>query len=129
MGLVTCQTSTASPGNSPGSDSWNDPDFFVSCPGGLLLDESLCLPKDYRRLSKPDGPVDVSLHLEITDILEIEDHKQTISLGMLLGMSWVDDRFEVAKKQWWTESFGDDHEHRINSLPLGGETINKVINT
>ena len=83
----------------------------------MLLDRHLCLPNKYNRLRKPDHSVEVDINFRIYDILEVDDHRQTVTVGIHLDLLWHDDRFEVFEDNWWTE--------KNSTLALGGEVINQ----
>ena len=82
----------------------------------------MCLPKNYRRLTKPFGKVVVEIGFNVKDVLAIDDQKQTLTIGLDLEMIWEDIRFEVAERPWWTDPYWG-----VDSLPLGGDTINQVL--
>ena len=62
----------------------------------LKCAESYCLPIDYDKLEVPFndvGAVDVSVDLDVLQILEIDDIKFTVSFSMYFGVRWQEKRF------------------------------------
>ena len=62
----------------------------------LKCAESYCLPIDYDKLEVPFndvGAVDISVDLDVLQILEIDDIKFTVSFSMYFGVRWQEKRF------------------------------------
>ena len=57
-----------------------------------------CLPKDYKKDIRPDtadNPLDIFLHLDIKDIIRVNDYDTTITLKLTLSIGWKENRLEI----------------------------------
>ena len=57
-----------------------------------------CLPSDYKKDIRPDTgekPLDIFLHLDIHDIIRINDYDTTITLKLTLSIGWKENRLKI----------------------------------
>lgn len=67
----------------------SDPSKFLKCA------QQYCLSKNYSKLYEPfdsKGKVDVSVDLDVLQILEVDDIKFTVSFSMYFGVRWQEPR-------------------------------------
>lgn len=63
----------------------------------LKCAESYCLPQVYDKLDVPfndDGAVNVSVDLDVLQVLEVDDIKFTVSFSMYFGVRWQEYRID-----------------------------------
>lgn len=61
----------------------------------LACAEQYCLAKNYSKLEVPfndQGRVDISVDLDVLQILEVDDIKFTVSFSMYFGVRWEEPR-------------------------------------
>ena len=61
----------------------------------LACAEQYCLAKNYSKLEVPfndEGRVDISVDLDVLQILEVDDIKFTVSFSMYFGVRWEEPR-------------------------------------
>ena len=59
-----------------------------------------CVMEDYDKRSlgpMENKPFNISVVVKIDDIQEINDHKNTVELGMVLSLSWIDSRLHLVE--------------------------------
>ena len=73
------------------TDSVNE-EYTISCPGGVLLSPTICIPSEYRKGELPNIPMEINTALEVNNIREINDKKMTVSLEFHPQLVWEDNR-------------------------------------
>ena len=57
-----------------------------------------CLPNDYKKDIRPDtgeNPLDIFLHLDIHDIIRVNDYDTTITLKLTISIGWIENRLKI----------------------------------
>ena len=69
----------------------------LMCSSNLTDSHSVCLFNTYNKDIKPDteNPLEIFVHLDILDILNINDHDKTITLKLRMSISWTDHRLQI----------------------------------
>ena len=78
------------------SDNECGSNFICSANSSTLY--PFCLPKDYKKDIRPDtadNPLDIFLHLDIKDIIRVNDYDTTITLKLTLSIGWKENRLEI----------------------------------
>ena len=78
------------------SDNECGSNFICSANSSALY--PFCLPKDYKKDIRPDtadNPLDIFLHLDIKDIIRVNDYDTTITLKLTLSIGWKENRLKV----------------------------------
>ena len=93
----------------------------LMCSRNLSDSQSFCLSSTYKKDIKPDTghPLEIFVHLDIEDILDINDYDKTITLKLYMSISWTDHRLRLLPQSSdWVVEDGDENWTRINPLWL-----------
>jgi hypothetical protein len=91
------------------------------CSTNLSDSNSFCLPLTYRKDMKPDkdSPLEIFVHLDIKDILHINDYDKTITIKLAISISWMEPRLQLLpNSSEWIDEDGDEKWTRLNPLWL-----------
>jgi hypothetical protein len=94
---------------------------FEQLKGSTNLSDSgsFCLPNTYRKDIRPDteSPLEIFVHLDILDILHINDYDKTITMKLRMSISWTENRLQIlSNSSEWISGSGDERWTRLNSL-------------
>ena len=70
----------------------DDAEEVITCPGGILLSSTICIPRGYRKSEPPKIPLEINTAIEVSNIREIDDKKMTVSLEFHPQLVWADNR-------------------------------------
>ena len=65
-------------------------DYTISCPGGVLLSPTICIPREYRKGELPSLPMEINTALEVNDLRKFDDNKMTVSMKFHPQLVWED---------------------------------------
>ena len=77
------------------SDWFNEEEYSVDCPGGILLSPNICVPNGYRKGELPMIPLEINTAIEVNNIREIDDKKMTVSLEIHPQLLWPEPRINA----------------------------------
>ena len=65
-----------------------------------LTDMPWCIDKDYDKSTAPISvlPLNITILLKILDVIEVNDHKNTITFSMILNIYWIESRIKLNLK-------------------------------
>ena len=71
----------------------------AACENQTWLDDHACLPETYNAQQPPetdgDAPIDVEVAMKMIDMLNIDDHQQTLKFVLEFGLGWDEPRLEM----------------------------------
>lgn len=72
--------------------------FFAT--GAVQLSQGVSLPADYDKDAKPFGDEQITVNVThlITDLLEIDENRQTVTMIVYLQFGWVDPRLVISER-------------------------------
>ena len=77
-----------------------------------------CLPNDYKKDIRPntgENPLDIFLHLDIQDIIKVNDYDTTITLKLTIAISWIDNRLKILSNSLdWIVEDGEQSWTKLN---------------
>ena len=68
------------------------------CRNGTIFDERpFCVMEDYDKDEIPlvDGPMNITVITKLDDIIQVDDITKSVTIAMVLGISWFDDHLEM----------------------------------
>ena len=71
----------------------------LECAKNLSKAIPICILPDYKQDIRPDiyNAQDIFIHLDIHDIIDVNDYDTTVTLALTLSISWIESRLQILR--------------------------------